>query len=574
MTSSTNDILGQKLFDGKTKTIYSMIDQPGLICIYRKDYYQTSGRTLNIPGSRRPSIDSSVRFNQQLQSLYNNNNNNSNSNNNSDSYIEIPGKGALITSITTCVYEILREASIPTFYVAPHRQSDMFIARKCTMIPILWIIRRLANETYIQRNPGIVNGHRFVPPVVEIYHKRHPLVYRRLPTGNIDDKLNSSCESLLDEDDSDSDECLSSIWSYEQLLNAHFDIENLKITQTEIEYMYETCCTIFDMLEHIWMVKKNCQLIDLKIEFGITTTITKEIVVANTFDIETWHILRPIQKTTVLGNDVLQENLIWINNALRDILNFNVNIPSSTKIGSRRQSFLQQKQEPILNEAKTDNGVKTSNSIVPEDDHIDIHKDIVSLNLYSASFSPSAASRCIIVCSSFQDIEQGQKIKITLHETYNIQCDIRLCSIYKSTQAILKFLSNYSYEHCRPTVFVTLGNINNGLAMCLSSNSQYPVIHCSLMSNEQQNNLLDINSYLSHDASMFTIVFTLLSAVQNVVQILAMNDWRLWTKQRGKRLKNYIDILIGDQQLTKTTATGTTITKPTMRANNGILTNK
>ncbi|CAF0804267.1 unnamed protein product [Rotaria sp. Silwood1] len=567
MTASTNDILGQKLFDGKTKTIYSMIDQPGLICIYRKDYYQTSRGILSIPGSRRTSVDSSIRFNQQ-QTLHSNNNNSINSN----LYIEIPGKGALTTSITACVYEILREASIPTFYVAPHRQPDMFIARKCTMIPILWIIRRLANETYVQRNPGIINGHRFVPPIVEIYHKRHPLVYRRLTTGNIDDSFDSSCESLLDEEDSDSDECLSSIWSYEQLLNAHFDIEDLKITQTEIEYMYETCCTIFDILEHVWMVKKNCQLIDLKVEFGITTTITKEIVVANTFDIETWHILRPpIQKTTVLGNDVMQENLIWINNVLRDILNLNINIPLPSKTGSTRRSFVQHRQELILNEAETDDDEKSLNSIVPEDDHIDIHKDISSLNIYSSSFSPLATSRCIIVCSSLHDIEQGQKMKITLHETYNIQCDIRLCSIYKSTQAVLKFLSNYAHEHCRPTVFVTLGNINNGLAMCLSSNSQYPVIHCSLMSNEQQNNLFDINSYLSHDASMFTVVFTVLSAIQNVVQILAMNDWRLWTKQRGKRLKNYIDLLVADQQLT---TTAKTITKQTMRTNNGILTNK
>ncbi|CAF3053590.1 unnamed protein product [Rotaria socialis] len=557
MTSSTNDILGQKLFDGKTKTIYSMIDQPGLICIYRKDFYQASGRTLSIPGSRRTSIDSSNRFNQiqQQQNI---------TCNNSNSYIEIPGKGALTTSITTCVYEILREASIPTFYVATHRQPDIFIARKCTMIPILWIVRRLANETYVKRNPGIMNGHRFIPPLIEIYHKRST-------NGNNDENLDSSFESSFDEEDSDSDECLSSIWSYEQLLNTHFDIENLKITQTEIEYMYEICCTIFDILEHLWMMKKNCQLIDLKIEFGITTTITKEIVVANTFDIETWHILRPIQKNASLGDDLIQENLIWMNNALRDILNLNINMPLPVKIVPRRRSFIHQRQPSTLDEAETDDDEKVKISVTPNDDHIDIHRDILSLNIYSSSFSPLITSRCIIVCSSLHDIGQGQKIKATLNESYNIQCDIRLCSIYKSTQAILKFLSNYSYEHCRSTVFVTLGNINNGLAMCLSSNSQYPVIHCSLMNIEQQNNLFDINSYLSQDASMFTVVFTLTSAVQNVVQILAMNDWRLWAKQRGKRLKNYIDLLVADQQLTTTAVTAT---KQITKNNNGILANK
>jgi phosphoribosylaminoimidazole carboxylase/phosphoribosylaminoimidazole-succinocarboxamide synthase len=556
MASSAHDILGQKIFDGKTKTIYSMIDQPGLICIYRKDYFQPTGRTLNIPGSRRSSVDSSIRFNQQQQqSLHQTIN----------SYVEIAGKGTLTTSITTCVYEILREASIPTFYVAPHPQPDMFIARKCTMIPILWIIRRLANETYVKRNPGIQNGHRFVPPIIEIYHKRHTIIYNRL---TVDENLHSSRESLLDDDDSDSDECLSSIWSYEQLLNAHFDIENLKITQTEIEYMYETCCTIFDILEHIWMVKKQCQLIDLKIEFGITTTTTKEIVVANIFDIETWHILRPIQKTTTTGNDVIQENLIWINNALRDILDLNINIPLTAKLSPRRRSFAQQRIPSTLDDTETDeDDEKKTNTIIPENDRIDIHKDILSLNIYSSTFSPSITNRCIIVCSSIRDIEQGQKIKITLNETYNIQCDIRLCSIYRSTQAILKFLSNYAYEHSRPTVFITLGNINNGLAMCLSSNSPYPVIHCSIINNEQQNNLFDMNSYLTQDTSIFTIVFSLTSAIQNVVQILAMNDWRLWTKQRGKRLKNYIDFLIADQQLT-------TSTQQTMKTNNGLLTIK
>jgi phosphoribosylaminoimidazole carboxylase/phosphoribosylaminoimidazole-succinocarboxamide synthase len=520
-SASSHSLLGQKLFDGKTKTIYSVIDQPGLICIHRKDSHDSSSSILSIPGSRRGSIDSTFRSsNQQL--------NRSNT--------ESSSKGILTTSITTCVYEILREASIPTFYVAAHPQPDIFIAKKCTMIPIVWIIRRLANETYVKRNPGIVNGHRFIPPIIEIYYKRHPMVYRRLTLGNFDDLFESDHESQFDDSDSDSDECISSIWSYEQLLNTNIDIENIKISRTDIEYMYEICCTVFDILEHVWMVKKNCQLIDLKIKFGITTTITKEIVLANLYDIKTWHILRPIEKMISTGNDLIQENLIWINNSLRDILDLNINkiIPS--------------------NEHKI-------SDIIPEDDHV----DNLSLNIPSTSFSPSIISRCIMVCSSLNDIEHGQKIKTTLNELYNIQCDIRLFSIYKSTQTILKFLSNYSYEHCRPTIFVTLGNINNGLATCLSSNSQYPVIHCSYINKEQQNNFFDINSFLSNDTSLYTVVFTLSSAIQNVIQILAMNDWKLWIKQRGRRFKKYMDLIIADQQLTTTQI---------VKTNSGMLINK
>ncbi|CAF3031302.1 unnamed protein product [Rotaria sp. Silwood2] len=537
--SSLHDILGQKLYEGKSKAIYSVIDQSNLICIHRKDYYDSSDSIVNIPGSRRSSFDSLYRSNNQQQ----------NRNNASNFNSEITNKGILTTSITTCVYEILREASIPTFYVASHSQPDIFIAKKCTMIPILWIIRRIANEKYVKRNPEIMNGHRFIPPIIEIYYKRHPIVYRRATLGNLDENLESDHENQLhDDDDSDLDECMSSLWSYEQLLNTNIVIENFKISKSDIEYMYEICCAVFDILEHVWMVEKNCQLLDLKIEFGITTTTTKEIVVANIYDVETWHILRPIENVTSSGNDSIQDNLFWISNALRDILDLSANKSLTTKILSNYQ-----------------NDEQENPNIISEHDLVDTDNNTLSLNIYSNSFSPTITNRCIIVCSSLYDIEYGQKIKTTLYEIYNIQCDIRLLSIFKSTQTILKFLSNYSYEHCRPTVFVTLGNINNGLAMLLSSNSQYPVIHCSLLNKEQQNNLFDTHSFISNDTSLFTVVFTLSSAIQNVIQIFAMNDWKLWTKQRGRRFKKYMDLIKADQQLT---------TMQIVTTNNGMLINR
>src|SRR5262249_49769429 len=146
-----------------------------------KDYYDSSDSIVSISGSRRSSFDSLYRSNNQQQDR----NNVSNVNG------EFTSKGILTTSITTCVYEILREASIPTFYVASHTQPDIFIAKKCTMIPILWIIRRIANETYVKRNPEILNGHRFIPPIIEIYYKRHPIVYKRATLGSLDENLES-----------------------------------------------------------------------------------------------------------------------------------------------------------------------------------------------------------------------------------------------------------------------------------------------------------------------------------------------------------------------------------------------
>ena len=80
----------------------------------------------------------------------------------------------------------------------------------------------------------------------------------------------------------------------------------------------------------------------------------------------------------------------------------------------------------------------------------------------------------------------------------------------------------------------------------------------------QQNHLLDIQSLISNDTSSFTIAFTISSAIQNIIKILAMSDWRLWTKQRGRRFRKYMDLIQADQQLT---------TRQKIQTNNGLLFN-
>ncbi|CAF0893359.1 unnamed protein product [Didymodactylos carnosus] len=341
-----------------------MIDQPGLVCILRKDAYHYSlpftstneNLTIRSRASSLTSVTSMTTKNSRKQSSV-------------KSYCDIQGKGILTTSITTCVFEILRDAVIPTYYVAPHPQPDMFIARKCTMIPILWIIRRLANETYVKRYPGVQNGHRFTPPLVEIYYKRHPIIYKKPVLADLDTYIDTDgTESVIDDEDDEEDESCVIIWSYEQLLNAKLDIENMKITQTEIECMYETVCAVFDILEHVWLIKTNCQLIDLKIEFGITTT--KEIVVANVIDVETWHLMRndliqkqqqnitsntfSTQSNNIDSNDEdeikhIKQNIIWINDCLRDILDMNKQQLSKGK----RKSVVQQQTVKEDDETQT-----------------------------------------------------------------------------------------------------------------------------------------------------------------------------------------------------------------------------
>ena len=502
MASSTaHGILGQKLFDGKTRTIYSVIDQPSLVCIHHKDSSEPADEAASHVGGRRASCDTGFRLNfQNVRSHA------------AHSATEILSPGTLSTSITTSIYEILREASLPTFYVAPHPQSDMFIAQKCTTIPIVWINRRSASETYVKRHPTLSVGHRFVTPMVEVYSKRHPIVYRRLTRAHLDETVESESESAHDE--SDLADCISSVWSHEQLQHINLDLDHLKLSPTDLTYMYELSSCVFDIFEHIWMTSKKCQLIDLQVEFGVTTS-TKEIVVTSTYDHDTWTILRPNQTSSLFPPESEHHALMWMNNALRDILD--------------------------------------SNTIVCQSDRPNVDQDDALAPQLSSI--PSLTSRCIIVCSSVHDIEHGQKLKSTLNEIYHIQCDIRLCSVYRSPQTVVSFLSAYSYEHCRATVLVTLGHLNNGLAMCLSSHCQYPIIHCSTSTSDRTVGAVDWNTCLSTDAFLFTTVFTLASAIHTVVQILAIHDWKLWAKQRGKRFKTYMDMLIADQQLNSTQAT-------------------
>ncbi|CAL8306917.1 unnamed protein product [Lota lota] len=123
--------LGQKLNEGKTKEIFELVDQPGLVLVQSKNQI-TAGNAV-----RKDQME---------------------------------GKAAIANKTTSCVFKLLQEAGIKTAFVK--QQSDTaFIAAHCEMIPIEWVCRRVATGSFLKRNPGVKEGYRFSPLKLEMFFK-------------------------------------------------------------------------------------------------------------------------------------------------------------------------------------------------------------------------------------------------------------------------------------------------------------------------------------------------------------------------------------------------------------------
>lgn len=251
--------LGKLLNQGKTKQIYDLPGNSGHVLLLNKD---------------RISAHNGVRVH------------------------DLEGKAEISNKTNAKVFELLNRAGVKTAFVKL-ASDKAFLAKKCEMVPIEWVTRRLATGSYLKRNPGIHEGFRFCPPKQETFFK----------------------------DDANDDPQ----WSEEQIIAAKFKVNNLLIGQDEIDIMRQTTILVFEILERAWMTR-NCALIDMKIEFGVDEK--GEILVADVIDSDSWRLWPAGDKrlmvdkqvyrnlTTVTDSDLetVKRNFQWVNDQLEGII--------------------------------------------------------------------------------------------------------------------------------------------------------------------------------------------------------------------------------------------------------------
>ncbi|XP_069167238.1 bifunctional phosphoribosylaminoimidazole carboxylase/phosphoribosylaminoimidazole succinocarboxamide synthetase [Procambarus clarkii] len=212
----TEPSAGAVIIEGKTKVVHEVIGDPNRVLVVNKDRI-TAG-----DGARAHDLE---------------------------------GKAVISNATNGKVFAFLRKAGIKTAWLETY-DGKAYLARKCHMVPLEWVTRRVATGSFLRRHVGVTEGYRFTPPKMETFYK----------------------------DDANHDPQ----WSEEQVIEAKLKVGGVVIGRHEYDIMARTTVAVFEVLERAW-ASLDCALIDMKIEFGIDAE-TNDILVSDTIDSDSWRL--------------------------------------------------------------------------------------------------------------------------------------------------------------------------------------------------------------------------------------------------------------------------------------------
>lgn len=167
----------------------------------------------------------------------------------------LPEKALHATTTTVHVFEFLEACGIKSHYRG-RASADTFRAVRCDMIPLEVVARRLATGSYLRRHPEVGEGHRFDPPLGELFLKDDA---RHDPLMTPDEILRERVKSR----------------------------GGRVVTRRILAEMADRCQLIFLLLELAWEAR-GVTLVDLKVEFGVDAT--GAILLADVIDNDSWRI--------------------------------------------------------------------------------------------------------------------------------------------------------------------------------------------------------------------------------------------------------------------------------------------
>ncbi len=205
---------------------------------------------------------------------------------------------AKYATTTTCqVFKLLSKAGIPVAFVQQFSSTEFF-ARKCQMISLEVVARRYAVGSYLKRHPELEKKkgeipHRFHRVKVEFFLKTTGGQLR----GNDDNILVSGLNAEKGEEDPIILNPHNKVWELrhpkkptwdpESILSQDVFAEKVVSNINHITKMEEITRRIFMVIEKMWAILGH-RFIDMKIEFGID--FLGNLLVADVIDNDSWRL--------------------------------------------------------------------------------------------------------------------------------------------------------------------------------------------------------------------------------------------------------------------------------------------